>query len=183
MKTLFVAAVSGELGDLPGSPIGVGPVVAAARVAALLAYRPSRLVLVGTAGRYAGGPPVGAVIAAARLGWADGAAVAGLAYVPLPPGPIEADPAAVGLGHLPRASVLTVAAVTTDPALTARLGDGWEVEHLEAYAVALACREAGVPFGVVLGITNDVGPDAHAQWRANREEVQEAVRAAVRDLA
>ncbi|MEQ1570081.1 MAG: hypothetical protein ABMA64_30890, partial [Myxococcota bacterium] len=116
-----------------------------------------------------------------RLGWADGGAVAGLGYVPMPPEVLEGE-APAELAHLPRASVLTLAAITTDPALVNTLGSTWQVEHMEAYAVAAACREYGVPFTAVLGITNDVGPDAHRQWLAHRDEVQAAVRAAVRGV-
>lgn len=78
---------------------------------------------------------------------------------------------------LPRASVLTLAAITTDPVVSAAWSDqGWEVEHMETFAVAWACESAGVPFAAILGVTNDVGPGAHAEWLANRAAVQEAVR-------
>jgi nucleoside phosphorylase len=174
---LVVAAVAEELGDLHGAALGVGPIAAGVRAAALLAERrPSSVLLVGTAGRYPGGPPIGAVVAGGRLGWADGSAALGLAYVPRPPDPLVGTP----IAGLATASVLTVAAITTDVGLAARLGDRWEVEHLETFAVARACADARVPFAVVLGITNDVGPDAHGEWLAHRAEVQRAVIAAVR---
>ena len=53
------------------------------------------------------------------------------------------------------------------------------VEHLEAYGVAFACRESGVPFVVVLGISNVVGPDAHIQWLTHRDAAQDAARVAI----
>jgi purine-nucleoside phosphorylase len=138
--------------------------------------------MIGTAGAYPGGPPIGSAIASARVGWGYGVATLGLGYVPRPPSPVEGDPALLDLLGLPRHHVLTVGAVTTDLALAQRLSDGWTVEHLESYGVALACREAGVPFVAVLGISNDVGPDAHVQWLTHRDAAQEAARLAVRDV-
>jgi len=79
-------------------------------------------------------------------------------------------------------NILTVGAVTTDARLAERLSDGWTVEHLEAFGVALACREAGIPFIAVLGISNIVGSDAHIQWLTNRDAAQQAARDAIAPL-
>jgi purine-nucleoside phosphorylase len=78
--------------------------------------------------------------------------------------------------------VLTVGAVTTDLDLGERLGEGWTVEHLEAYAVAWACARSSIPFVAVLGITNTVGPDAHLQWLTHRDQAQSTAREAVQAL-
>ncbi|HNC95361.1 MAG TPA: hypothetical protein PKW90_04500, partial [Myxococcota bacterium] len=60
MNLRFVAAVGDELGSLPGAVLGVGPVVAAASMASLLAAeRPDAVVLIGTAGAFPGGPAGG----------------------------------------------------------------------------------------------------------------------------
>jgi nucleoside phosphorylase len=180
---LVVAAVEEELGDLPGAVVGVGPVVAAARAAALLAREVrSRVILIGTAGAYPGGPTVGAVVASSRLGLAFGVDALGLGYTPRPPPPLDGDPALLDALGVPRHPVLTVGAISTDAELVRRLGQGWAVEHLEAYAVAYACREAGVPFVAVLGISNEVGPGAHAQWLAHRDAAQQGARDVVARL-
>jgi len=180
---LLMAAAREELGDLEGAVVGVGPVVAAAKAAEILAREhPSRVVMVGTAGSYAAGPPVGAAIASARLGMSYGVATLGFGYVPRAPGPIDGDPEMLATLGLPRHNVLTVGAVTTDAKLAERLSDGWTVEHLEAYAVALACRERRIPFIAVLGIANTVGADAHVQWLTNRDMAQQAARDAVAPL-
>ncbi len=174
---LLVAAVQAELGELPGECLGVGPLRAAARMASLLArVQPTRVLLVGSAGAYTQRLPIGTAVVANQLGFVDSAAVAGLAYMPLPPEPI-------GPGrHLfpedvPTARVLTSASITTDMALVRRHAQAWDVEHMEAYGAALACQDAGVPFAVVLGIANRVGPDAHAEWLAHREEAERAAQA------
>ena len=183
MGALVVAAAREELGDLEGEVLGVGPIVAAVRTASVLERRkPARVVLIGTGGAYAGGPPIGTAVAASRLGWSYGVAALGLGYVPRPPAPVESDPELLALLDLPMHAVLTTGAVTTDAGLAQRLADGWSVEHLEAFGVALACREARVPFVVVLGISNRVGPDAHVEWLTHRDAAQDAARRAIAPL-
>jgi nucleoside phosphorylase len=185
MATLLVAAAREELGDLPGEVVGVGPIVAGVRAAAMLERRrPSRVVMVGTGGAYPNGPAIGVAVAGTRVGWSYGVATLGLGYVPRPPPPVECDPEMLErlAASVPRLPILTVGAVTTDLGLASRLADGWSVEHLEAYGVALACREAKVPFLCVLGISNEVGRDAHVQWLTHRDAAQEAARVAVAPL-
>ena len=183
MGTLVLAAAREELGDLEGEVVGVGPVVAGVRAAALVErHRPSAVVLVGSAGSYHGDIPVCSAIASARLGMSWGVAALGLGYVPRPPLPIEGDAGLLGKLDLPAHDVLTVGAITTDPTLAARLADGWSVEHMEAFSVALACQRAQIPFVAVLGIANEVGPDAHVQWLTHRDAAQEAARNAVLSL-
>lgn len=171
---LIVAAVPEELGELPGLALGIGLVAATATLARRLAAGDvGRVLLVGTAGALPGGPAVGSVVQGGRLGLGAPAVHLGLGYQP------GAPPVLVGLDlGLPPADVLTQLAVTTDPGLVARLAP-WQVEHMETYGAAWACHAAGVPFGCVLGITNRVGPDAHAEWRANRGAVEAAARAAL----
>lgn len=183
MGLLVLAAVREELADLEGEIVGIGPVVAAARAAALLeTRRPTHVVLVGSAGAYEGGPAVGTAIAARRMGLSWGVATLGLGYVPGAPPVLAGDPDLLATVAAPAADVLTVGAITTDPALAGRLSDGWSVEHMETYAVATACHHAGIPFLAVLGIANQVGPDAHVQWLTHRDEAQDAARRAVRSL-
>lgn len=180
---LLLAADREELGDLPGDVVGVGPVVAAANAARLIAERqPRRVVLMGTAGSYPGGPGIGSVVVSGTLGLSWGIASLGLGYVPRAPEPLSGDRSMITQSKLPPHDVLTVGAVTTDLDLAARLGGEWTVEHLEAYAVAYACAHASIPFVAVFGITNDVGPEAHVQWLTHREQAQSKAREAVQAL-
>jgi nucleoside phosphorylase len=180
---LLMAAVREELGDLEGEVVGIGPVVAAARASAILERRkPDRVILIGTGGSYPGGPPINTVIAGRMVGLSFGVAAMGLGYVPRPPAPVPGDEATLDRLALPRHDILTSGAVTTDLTLAKRLSDGWTVEHLEAYGVAVACQQAGIPFTAVIGISNLVGPDAHAQWLTHRDTAQDAARQAVRPL-
>lgn len=181
---LLMAAVREELGDLEGRVVGIGPIVAAATAARLIEQeRPERVLLIGSAGSYPGGPAIGRAIIGERYGMSWGVAAMGLGYVPRPPAAVDADPEVLDRLSLERHQVLTAGAVTTNLTLAERLADGWTVEHMEAFGVALACQQAGVPFACVLGVTNDVGPEAHTQWLAHRDAAQAAARDAVRHLA
>ena len=180
---LLLAADHEELGDLDGEVLGVGPVVAAARAAAyILRYQPSHVVLLGTAGTYHGAPNIGDAVISAHFGLSPGIAAMGLGYVPRPPPPIPGDASMLKHLHAQTAKVLTVSAITTDVTLAERLSDGWDVEHMEAFGVAQACHDAGVPMVAVLGIANRVGPSAHAEWLTNRGAAQVAARDAARPL-
>lgn len=44
-----------------------------------------------------------------------------------------------------------------------------QVENLELWGVARACKRFETPFGAVLGLSNLVGEQAGEQWQANRE--------------
>ena len=179
----LIAAVSEELGDLDGVPVGIGPVVAGVNAARLLASEPpSAVLLIGTCGAYPGRGSIGDVIVGTRIGFASGVASIGLGYTPRPPAPVTCDGSLSAGVEARRAAVLTCPAVSTDPGLVERLGDGWDVEHLEAFGVAFACHQAGVPFAVVLGVANIVGPDAHVEWLTHREAAQEAARQTAREL-
>lgn len=181
MNVRIVAAVGEELGSLPGVVLGVGPVVAAVSAGRLLAIeRPEAVVLIGTAGSFVGGPAIGSVIASSRLGFADPLRAANIGYIPRLPPPVDGNAALLERINLPTASVLTNLGVTTDPVVAARMGEGWAVEHMEAYSVACACAEQNIPFIAVLGITNYVGPHAHAEWLSRRFSVQAAVRELVK---
>jgi nucleoside phosphorylase len=181
---LLVSAVREELGELTGEPLGIGAIIAGVAMARLIVQRePDGVVLIGTGGAYTGGPDIGTACVARRVGMGSGAALMGLGYTPRPPAPIPCDLRLVSSLALPVVDVLTVGAVTTDPVLADRLSDGWMVEHLEAFGVAAACAAAQIPFVAVLGITNQVGPNAHTQWLTHRNEAREAARAAVAELS
>ncbi|HSZ80968.1 MAG TPA: hypothetical protein VLA14_01740, partial [Polyangia bacterium] len=78
-----------------------------------------------------------------------------------------------GLARTPDAPAATAIvacplAITQATALARRIATtGAALENLEAFAVARAAAAARVPFAAVLGVSNVVGPRAHAEWRAN----------------
>lgn len=174
----LLAAVAAELGPLPGEAVGIGPLQAAIGASLALAGGDGPVVLVGSAGFYPGhGLQIGDVVASSSLGLSGGIAEVKLGYQPLPPPLLEG--AVHLLPGLRPASVLTVEAITSDPDLSATRARSWQVEHMESYAVAAVCARLGRPFLAVLGLSNAVGPQAHAQWKAHRGQAEEAARAAV----
>ena len=64
---------------------------------------------------------------------------------------------------LPLVEVACPLALTSTRAAARRLAAAGAVENLEAFAVARAAD--GIPFAAVLGVSNIVGPRAHAQWQ------------------
>ncbi|MEU1756232.1 futalosine hydrolase [Micromonospora matsumotoense] len=170
--------------------IGVGPAVAGATTARLLALaeaagRPYRAVVsAGIAGGFAGRAPVGGTVLASRSVAADLGAESPTGFIPvdelgMPPellggGPtIDADPALLGAlrAALPDAvvgAVLTVSTVTGTAASTTALADRHPdavAEAMEGYAVAVAAAQAGVPFAELRTVSNPIGPRDRDGWR------------------
>jgi len=107
-----------------------------------------------------------AFTAAAALGW------------PQWPGDPAAPETAVGdtislavlaAGDVPRAALLLTAAAASadddDAGVRRRLFPAAAAEDMEGFAVALACRLAGVPCTIVRGISNTVGDRDTTRWQ------------------
>jgi futalosine hydrolase len=187
------AAVRAGLPD-PGGvhvvPVGVGPAVAAAATARLLALaegagRPYRAVVsAGVAGGFPGRAAIGEPVLGDLSVAADLGAESPEGFIPvdalgmpaylLGAAPtLPADPALLDRlrAALPRAAVgpiLTVSTVTgTAPSaatLTARHPRAL-AEAMEGYGVAVAATQAGLPFVELRTISNPVGPRDRAAWR------------------
>ncbi|AFM12609.1 purine or other phosphorylase family 1 [Turneriella parva] len=56
------------------------------------------------------------------------------------------------------------------------------VENMEAASLALFCRDNGIDFTAVLCVTNVIGPDARAEWKANFREAGNRLRRALESL-
>jgi purine-nucleoside phosphorylase len=170
---------------------GVGAVDAAVGAArAIAAARARRVIFVGTAGVYptaSQAPAIGVAAVAGAVHLVSTAALAGSGYLP---GPLAAradsTPALAralrGTGaRAPLAIVACPLAITRSLALARRIAGatGAALENLEVFAVARAAAAAGADFGAALGVSNRVGPRAHAEWRANHEVASEAACLAV----
>jgi futalosine hydrolase len=156
---------------------GVGLVEAAiGTTAAIAEVRPDAVMFVGTAGSYPGSRPdlaLAGVVAARRLVLSADGVATGDAYMP-PPLPatqvttltLRRIAAAAGLLM---ADVACPLAITSRPAAVGRHARALacDVENLEAFAVARAAATGGLPFVAILGISNAVGPSAHATWKRN----------------
>lgn len=158
--------------------VGVGLALAGAgAMRGLLELRPRAVVLIGSCGLYGESTAFqpGQVVIPARVELLDAAELAGEAAFPQPmPRAIDAaadlSEALARCGHdVLRGTLATTLGITTSDRLAARLAaSACVAENLEALAVALACRERGVAFATVLGVTNRVGAQGRAQWAQHR---------------
>jgi nucleoside phosphorylase len=207
VKTLVVSAWGPEIAPLRRivgraagdsevvlRPVGIGPVEAAIGAAtALAAYRPARVIFVGTAGVYPRGrqtAALGSVAIAEEMLLVSTAALRGDGYLP------ELQPARdAGARRLraalraadPAVAVARVAcplAITRSAALGRQIarGTGAALENLEAFAVARAARTAKVAFAAVLGVANRVGPEGHREWIAHHHAASRAACAVIARL-
>ena len=168
---LLVAATEPELCGHPGLVCGVGPVEAAAAVAARLAQAaPDAVLHVGVAGaRRGGGIEVLDVVIGSDAVYEDLVTMRRLAPSSAAPDRGLVDAA---IAALPSAHVLPIGT-------TGRVGgsDGCVVEAMEGFAVLRASELAGVPAVEVRVISNHVEDDRSA-WR-----LEEALDVLARALA
>jgi len=181
---------------------GFGPVAAAARTALLVArHRPDRVLLVGIAGRLderlalASAHRFGRVACfGIGVGSRDDFVPAGTLGWPQWPGDEADEIPAIGdvitLGS-PAASptvdrlLLTACAASTGTAdvhARQRLFPAAVAEDMEGFAVAFACRLAGVPCEVVRGLSNVAGDRDQSRWQT-QAALDAAGRLAVRVIA
>jgi futalosine hydrolase len=169
---------------------GVGLVEAAiGTTAAIAEVSPDAVMFIGTAGIYSGRRPdlsLAGVVAARRLLLAADGVATGDAY--LPPALPARQETTLALRRIAAAAGLLLADVACPIAITSRspaLGHGatsCDVENLEAFAVARAAATAGLPFAAILGISNPVGPFAHAAWKRNATRAAAAACRAALDV-
>ncbi|WP_433531060.1 futalosine hydrolase [Micromonospora sp. CA-263727] len=171
-------------------PVGVGPAVAGAATARLLALaeaagRPYRGVLsAGVAGGFSGLVAVGGTVLGSCAVAADLGAESPGGFIPvdqlgMPPEllgggtVVTVDPELLSTlrAALPTATVgpvLTVSTVTGTAASTEALRRRHPdavAEAMEGYGVAVAASHAGVPFAELRTISNPVGPRDRDAWR------------------
>jgi futalosine hydrolase len=190
--------VAASLGDSTRVELcGFGPVVAAARTARVIAeHRPERVLLVGIAGRFADRLSIGQAYVFERVACHGVGAGSGAAFIPAAsmgwkqwPGdastatmPIE-DSLPCTSGRLPAEAVVPRAGLLLS-ACSASAGDDdvgsrlrvypeAEAEDMEGFAVAAACRLAGVPIDIIRGISNTAGDRDRSYW-----QIEAACRAA-----
>jgi len=172
------------------APVGVGPAVAGAATARLLALaeaagRPYRAVVsAGVAGGFAERVAVGGTVLATASIAADLGAESPDGFIPIdalgmPPAllgggstvPADPDLLAALRAALPEATVgpvLTVNTVTGTAASTAALSRRYPdavAEAMEGYGVAVAAAQAGLPFAELRTVSNPIGPRDRGAWR------------------
>jgi len=167
---------------------GFGPIAAAARTATLCAeLRPARVLLVGIAGTYdTERHPVGTAmtfgtVALDGIGVGEGERLVtppALGFPQWPGSSSEAgqdggvdpiyDRVPLSLTAESELLLLTTCAASDSPAHAAERRERFPdaaAEDMEGFAVATACRLAGIPVGIVRGISNQVGDRDPKSWR------------------
>ena len=157
--------------------VGVGlPNATAGTTMRLLQLRPRAVILVGTCGVYPGATPqMGDAVVARRTVLVDPIEVEKRGAMPDPMARALDCNAMIALGlgngRAPTLDVANTLVVTTDDALSVRVGNscGCAVENLEAFGVANACALQNVPFAAVVGVSNKVGSTGREEWRAHHK--------------
>jgi nucleoside phosphorylase len=123
---------------------------------------------------------VGDVVVSHAIALGDGACVEGRAEIPgVMPHERACDEALAASFDGKRVRVANTLAITTDDALASRYGEaGFDVEHLEAFALDAVPPE--IPCVAVLAVANRVGRGARAEWKANAARAHEALGDVVR---
>ncbi|KAA5545181.1 futalosine hydrolase [Roseiconus nitratireducens] len=175
--------------------IGFGVIAAGVAAAAELSrHRPSRVILAGIAGLYrdrAGGVfrlgdaacfdsvwidgiGVGqgdAFIDAVAMGWnwfSEDRSTTSLTLAPIAQ---PAESINASRPDLPRPALLTVCSASANERESSWRRDRFPQvlgEDMESFAVAFACRAAGVPLTVVRGFSNWVGDRNHGHWKIDQ---------------
>ncbi len=172
------------------APVGVGPAVAGAATARLLALaeaagRPYRAVVsAGIAGGFVGRVTLGGTVLATRSVAADLGAESPEGFLPIeelgmpaellgtgsvvPADPELLEALRTALPEAVAGAVLTVGTVTgtaeSTAALAARHPDA-VAEAMEGYGVAVAAAQAGLPFAELRTVSNPIGPRDRSAWR------------------
>jgi len=171
MVALLLAAFPPELAGLDGQPppgwrvacTGVGALAAAITTARLIAEtQPSRILFLGTCGAYDERLPIGSCVAAAEAFATSLDLLEGRAYRPSPE---RARWPATWELPLPPEGVVVTPGITRTSAGARILGQFGTVEHLELTGVFAAAHAAGIPAAAALAVANQVGPEAHEEWR------------------
>jgi futalosine hydrolase len=173
-ETLLLVPTALEAAGLDAFLIGFGPVLAGIRTARLLAeHEPRRVVLAGIAGSYRPRRlPVGAVLQATEVrfegvGRGQGASFRRAQALGFSSGGDRIALPGRQLRGTVRGGLLTVFRSSANAQEARKRAGGRSdllAEDMEAYSVALACREADVPLTVLRAVSNVVGEPKRA-WR------------------
>jgi nucleoside phosphorylase len=162
--------------------VGLGmPGVSGGATARIEAFHPRALVLMGTCACYPGrNLAPGRVVVVERVVIGDAAVLRGWSNFPEP----MAGQVAIHAGLLSglagpgvrRVSVASTLSVTADVTLAAELAAqlNCDVEHHEAFGIALACAPYQLPFAAVLGVSHEIGPQARETWRVTHRAAAHA---------
>ncbi len=154
--------------DVAYESCGVGALEAARRSPALRQAAKGRNVLfLGTCGSFYAPNKICELVTAASVAWLPTCVRHDLAYqVQGSDLPISLPPPFAKI-QLPRRAVVCSPAISVSSRLPLSFDPPNTVENLELYSCAEALLVDAESFSVILAVTNEIGPGAHSQWKAN----------------
>jgi purine-nucleoside phosphorylase len=159
---------------------GVGTPRAAAALAHALAVakfhgsQSDAVLFLAPAGAYSSQHALGSAHVVSSVAWSDGDLLRGQSYLPGLKSGQERLVSSLKPFSEATLSAVSTPGITVSQELAGVLAEQADFENLELYGVALAAEDFGLPWGAVLGISNVVGPGAHAQWREHHLTASQA---------
>ncbi len=155
--------------DCDALALGIGPIHAAKSVITnreLL--RDAEVLFIGTCGQFGPFETV-SLIRPSRVVWLPIGERLGVAYTVAGTAPtIDYEPhTPPWLACLPEKVVICAPEISLDPTLPETFDPAQTVENLELYSVLGEICEVARSTAVILAATNQIGPNAHHQWKAN----------------
>jgi nucleoside phosphorylase len=163
-----------SLVSLVAEAVGIGIVDAAIGITrCVIRHEPTDVAFIGTCGSLRGFA-VGEAVVAESVMLVDPSIDGGRAVAVSPLvcslQATDLGDALVGAGAR-RVKVANTIGVTTNAELAMTLSRAYDVEHLEAFAIARAAMTTRVPCTIVLGVANEVGPTGSDEWKKNHADV------------
>ena len=131
---------------------------------------------VATAGAYDSKVSLNSAYLVSSALWSDAAMVQGKAYLPQVDKfeTLSTDLSSPYSSSVHPMRALSTPAITLDAEVAHSFSEISELENLEVFGVGLAASFARVRWAAVLGVSNTVGADAHAQWKRHHQTASEA---------
>lgn len=188
MSLLICAAFPPEIDTLQArmgpriqtATLGVGLVSAAASLGQVLAGQAvTRILFTGTCGALSLDElPIGAIVRARTVHLGDLGILSGDSFLPEVM-PRQVTPArflesAKGAVDFDVFCPLSITQTENGARLLQRKFPQGVVENLECFAVAQLATEQKIPCEIILGVSNQIGPNGHREWLKNHREVSRA---------
>lgn len=125
------------------------------------------IYFVATAGSYSKNTPINTAHLVKSALWGDGDLAQGRAYLPT----VKKFDSKIAtrisecVEQKEAMRVLSTPGITLDTELARVLGDSADLENLEIFGVAQVAHAFGIPWAACLGVSNQVGPLAHEEWK------------------
>lgn len=162
------------------APVGIGAIAAASTTTTLIAHHhPTHILFTGTCGILTPSSiSIGDIVRAKTIYSGDIGALSGDNHLPeVMNTPITPTQFITPKNKIPQYDVFCPLAIThseTGAALLRHNFPSGVAESLECFAVAWCAVQHQIPFEALLGVSNTIGPNGHAEWKDHHEHVSRA---------